>query len=317
MGLDFSAHPRNWREYKLVYPVIARRSKGMSIGINLNPDRVCNFDCIYCEVNRKDFHTGKGLIPLPPKNQPRPKVDLLEIRRELLDLLRMAHIGDIWRESEFSETPAHLQRLNDIAFSGDGEPTTFPHFVEAVQTGIEARSEAGFEPWEVKLVLITNATRFHRPNVQEGLKLLATNNGEIWAKLDAGTPEYYRLIDKSNIKYERILDNILQTSREIPLNIQTCMIQVHNKPIPPVEVEAYCDRLLYILSNGGKLRMVQLYTVARKPAQEYVSSLNDQELSSIAARISSRTGLEVETCGGSVYHTKYRRQGYKVETEEL
>src|SRR4051812_23872056 len=38
---------------RFVYAVISQRSHGLSIGINLNPDKCCNFDCAYCEVNRE------------------------------------------------------------------------------------------------------------------------------------------------------------------------------------------------------------------------------------------------------------------------
>src|SRR6266700_1304789 len=37
---------------RFVYAVISQRAHGLSIGVNLNPDRCCNFDCAYCEVNR-------------------------------------------------------------------------------------------------------------------------------------------------------------------------------------------------------------------------------------------------------------------------
>lgn len=46
-------HTRVYRDFTYVYPVISRRSGGLSVGINLNPDKVCNFDCVYCEVDRK------------------------------------------------------------------------------------------------------------------------------------------------------------------------------------------------------------------------------------------------------------------------
>src|SRR5690348_2365773 len=44
----FTLHSRSWLANRYVYPVVSRRSKGLSIGVNLNPDKVCNFDCIYC-----------------------------------------------------------------------------------------------------------------------------------------------------------------------------------------------------------------------------------------------------------------------------
>src|SRR3954467_3450845 len=46
------AQPRDFLENRFVYLTISPRARGLSIGINLNPDRKCNFDCIYCEVDR-------------------------------------------------------------------------------------------------------------------------------------------------------------------------------------------------------------------------------------------------------------------------
>ena len=45
-------HERKFEQNRFVYPVLSRRSEGISIGVNLNPDKVCNFDCIYCQVDR-------------------------------------------------------------------------------------------------------------------------------------------------------------------------------------------------------------------------------------------------------------------------
>lgn len=296
----FEAHPRNWRNFSLCYPVISRRSRGLSLGINLNPDRVCNFDCVYCEVDRRDFRPGRGKLPLPPKNAPRREVDLAQVRQELLSLLQMTRQGTIWQEPEFSQVAPELRRLNDIAFSGDGEPTTYPQFDEAVQAAITARAEAGFAPDEVKLVLITNATMFHRPAVREGLRLLAENNGEVWAKLDAGTPEYYEMIDKTNIPYERILRNIEQVALRQPLNIQTCWLKAHGASPAENELTAYAQRLKHILDKGGQLEKVQLYTVARRPPNEWVTSLPDAELDEVGQFIQTAIGLPVETFGGNV-----------------
>ena len=284
----------------MCYPVISRRSKGLSLGINLNPDRVCNFDCIYCEVERSDFRPGKGKVRLPPVGQARPQVNLEEARYELDKLLAMARDGRIWEEPEFKDTPPALRRLNDIAFSGDGEPTTYPHFADAVRMVIEARAAAGYAPEEVKIVLITNATQLHRPRVQEGLRLMDGANGEIWAKLDAGTPEYYVLIDQTNVSYQKVLKNIVETARQRPINIQTCMMRVKGEGPSEAEVEAYCGRLRDILAEGGHLKMVQLYTVARRPPSVWVTSLPDEALKAIANRISESTGLKVETYGGHV-----------------
>src|SRR4030088_841117 len=48
----FSQHQRTFDDNRFVYPVLSRRSVGISLGVNLNPDKICNFDCIYCQVDR-------------------------------------------------------------------------------------------------------------------------------------------------------------------------------------------------------------------------------------------------------------------------
>ncbi|HEX3357989.1 MAG TPA: hypothetical protein VHS31_13540, partial [Tepidisphaeraceae bacterium] len=111
----FTQHSRSWRENRYVYPVISRRSKGLSIGVNLNPDKACNFDCIYCCVDRT--------IPATVRD-----VDLNLLRDELAHMLDLYTSGDLFRAAPLDQTPDHLRRLNDIAFSGDGEPTAYPQF---------------------------------------------------------------------------------------------------------------------------------------------------------------------------------------------
>ena len=46
-------HARAFQTNRFVYPVLSRRSHGISVGVNLNPDKICNFDCIYCQVDRR------------------------------------------------------------------------------------------------------------------------------------------------------------------------------------------------------------------------------------------------------------------------
>ena len=50
--------PRNFLDNRFVYTVVSARARGLSIGINMNPDRFCNFDCVYCEVNREIARHG-------------------------------------------------------------------------------------------------------------------------------------------------------------------------------------------------------------------------------------------------------------------
>ena len=174
-------HSRQFEQNHYVYPVLSRRSRGISVGINLNPDKVCNFDCVYCQVDRR--------TPVPPIVE----VDEQRLLWELDATLTLVLSGQLYQEPRFASVPGPLRRLNDIAFSGDGEPTTYPRFAQIVQD--VAAVKAGRKLEDIKLVLITNATMLHRPNVQAAMATFDASNGEIWAKLDAGTEAYYRLIE--------------------------------------------------------------------------------------------------------------------------
>ena len=192
--------------------------------------------------------------------------------------------------------PVDLRRLNDIAFSGDGEPTTYRNFDEIVQRVAEVKARRGGQ--DPKLVLITNASMFHRPAVERGLETLDAHNGEIWAKLEAGTEEYFRLIERTVVPFERVLENIASAARRWPLVIQGLFMRVQGEAPPESEIEAFCDRLCEITSTGGQLKLVQVYTVARPPAESFVTALDDRELQEIASRVQARCGLATAVFGG-------------------
>ncbi len=183
--------------------------------------------------------------------------------------------------------------MNDIAFSGDGEPTTYRNFDEIIAACAELKRRRGLD--SVKLVLITNASMFHRPHVERGLATLDANQGEIWAKLEAGTDEYYPALVEhlAGFPLAQILDNITAAARLRPLVIQSLFMRIAGEPPSPVELEAFCGRLVDITAAGGQLKLVQIYTVARQPAESYVTPLADSEVDAIARLVSDRTGLEV------------------------
>jgi wyosine [tRNA(Phe)-imidazoG37] synthetase (radical SAM superfamily) len=139
---------------------------------------------------------------------------------------------------------------------------------------------------------------FHRPHVRRGLEILDANQGEVWAKLEAGTAEYFRRIDRTPIPFQQILDNILDAARRRPIVIQALFMRVAGEPPPPAELDAFCDRLRDIVEAGGQIRLVQVYTVARRPAESYVTPLPDAEVDAIVQRVVQRCGLEARAFYG-------------------
>lgn len=279
-------HERSFEANRFVYPVLSRRSGGISLGVNLNPDKVCNFDCIYCQVDRRTESETRF-------------VETEQLLAELDSMLALCASGRLFETPKFRDTPAHLRRLNDMAFSGDGEPTTYKNFDELMQLCADVKRRHGLDA--VKMVLITNASMFHRPHVQRGLAILDRNQGEIWAKLDAGTEAYYQAIERTKIPFRQILENIASAAKVRPLVIQSLFMRVAGEPPSEAELAAYCERLNEITAAGGQLSLIQIYTVARKPAETIVTPLSDGEVDAIVRLVRERTGLAAEPFYGATY----------------
>ena len=274
----FEAHPRGFHGNRYVYPVLSRRAGGISIGVNLNLDKICNFDCIYCQVDRTEPGEGES-------------VDVERLAAELDSVVRLVTSGQIYQDPKFQHTPPTLRRLNDVALSGDGEPTTCRNFDQVVAACAEVRRRHHLD--NLKLVLLTNASMLHHDRVRRGLEILHATGGEIWAKLDAGTDQHYRLVARSAVPFQRILDNLQQAACVRPIVIQSLFMQIRGQPPPPAEQEAYCRRLSEIVAAGGRIKLVQLYTIARPPAESWVTPLSNEQLDAMAALVRRQTGLDV------------------------
>ncbi len=272
-------HARHFSDFKFVYPVISRRSQGLSIGVNLNPDKICNFDCIYCEVDRQA--SGKGA-----------EIDLKQLQDELEDIISFAQEGRLALEPKFDEVPRLAQEVKDIAFSGDGEPTMIGKFAECVEAVVEVKQKAGLGA--AKIVLITDAAGLDKENVKQGLKIMDAHNGEIWGKLDAGTEDYYKLVNRSHVQFERILSNLKETAKARPIIIQSLLLKMHGQAMSTEELTAYCSRLSDITGAGGQIKEVHLYTIARPTPEAYATKIEVEKLEAISEKVRACTGLKVK-----------------------
>jgi wyosine [tRNA(Phe)-imidazoG37] synthetase (radical SAM superfamily) len=263
-------HRRQWRDCRYVYPVVSRRARGVSIGVNLNLDKRCSFNCLYCQINRRIRREPMEVI--------------IPILRKELDLaLDQACTGLLWQEERFCQTPAELRRINDIAFSGDGEPTCLENFDQAVQAAADALGQYPHtEP--IKLIVITNASGLQSPQFRRALPILDASNGEIWAKLDAGSEEFFRKVNRPGrgITLREIMENILSVAQARPVVIQTLWFRIDGLGPVEGEIAAYCDRLKWLENQGGQIKLVQLHTIARPPASAKASALPNDQLDAIA-----------------------------------
>ena len=145
------------------------------------------------------------------------------------------------------------------------------------------------------MILLTNATLIDRDKVKEAMRLMDQDHGEFWLKLDAGTEEYYRLVDRTSIPFSKVVANIRDAARLRPVVLQSLFMRVRGEGPSSAEIAAFCDRVREILSGGG-VSLIQVYTVARRPAEPYVAPLPDDDLDRIAAEVRRRVpSVPVET----------------------
>jgi wyosine [tRNA(Phe)-imidazoG37] synthetase (radical SAM superfamily) len=239
----FADHSRLLQGFKFVYPVISRRAGGLSIGVNLNTDKKCNFACPYCQVDRS----------IPGSNMPASADEVMVEVEKILEICRKGEL------CFFPHILPEHKMLKDISFSGDGEPTLSPLFPEI------AKRLADLNP--CKLVLITNSTLVHLPKVREGIAALCSKNGEVWAKLDAGSEPFFKVMSGSKFSLDTITQHIADLLSEFPGRVQTMLCQIDGSGWNAVETYLYTERLKSIHEAAQKhLREVQLYTTARHTA---------------------------------------------------
>lgn len=276
MALDTSDHSRDAAGLTYVYPVVSRRAGGVSIGINLNPNSACNWACVYCQV------PGLTRGSAPP-------IDLARLEAELDGFLARA-VTDEWLEEH---APEGARRINDLAFSGNGEPTTAKEFAQCVELALRIR--ARHAP-EVKTVLITNGSMVGRPEVARGIGLMAGARGEVWFKIDAAGPDARHAINGARGDDAGVVERLTACSRLCPTWVQTCMFTMDGLGPREEAVERYADLLVAAKEAGASLEGVLLYGLARpslQPGAERLGRLPAERLEAIAGTIRARTALEV------------------------
>lgn len=270
-------YPRNFLGNRFVYVVISPRARGLSIGVNMNPGKLCNFDCAYCEVNRCLSCAEDHL-------------DVEVMANELQNTLGLMRSGKIRELSIFKTTPRELLELRHVSLSGDGEPTLCPNFAEAVQAvaHVRARSSLFF-----KIVLVTNATGLDLAEVQSGLKYF-TRDDEIWAKLDAGTQSYMNKVNHPDVPIEKVLANILLVARQRSVVVQSLYPSLNGQEPPPNEIIQYAQRLKELKEAGAQISLVQIYSATRPTPHSGCGHLPLKTLSRIAQTVRQTSGLKVE-----------------------
>jgi wyosine [tRNA(Phe)-imidazoG37] synthetase (radical SAM superfamily) len=273
--LNEADHNRDVSGLRYIYPVVSRRAEGVSLGINLNVNNACNWRCVYCQV------------PNLTRGTP-PPIDLNLLEQELRMFLAEVLHGD-FMQRYVAEGDRHLQ---DIAFSGNGEPTSAKEFPQVLQIVEKVLREFGLldvgRDKPIKVRLISNGSLLDKPAVIESIRHLATCNGEVWFKLDAGTKAGIARINDVNLNPETHIARLRLCAQACPTFIQTCMFAMDDAPPTEADIEAY---LSLIEQVKDVVQGVHLYGLARPSYQAEaprLSRLTPEWLEAVAQRMRQR-----------------------------
>lgn len=165
---------------KYIYGPVKSRRLGYSLGISLAPYKVCNFDCIYCQLGKTGCLAGERKEYIKTE--------------EILGELRA------WLQNNAQEA----KDLDYMTVSGSGEPTLNSRVGELIN-GIK-------ELTSVPVAVITNASLLNLPEVR--LALLRADL--LVPSLDAVLPEIFTQINRPHIdiKIEPIIEGLVSLRKE-------------------------------------------------------------------------------------------------------
>lgn len=249
-----------------VYAVHSRRTGGVSIGVNMSPNNACNWRCVYCQV--------PGLV----RGQS-PRIDLDRLESELEEMLARGARGELVASGEGGSA------IKDVAFSGNGEPTTSPDFPGAVERvgGVLDRTKLA-----IPIILITNGSMLGKKSVQAAIRRLGELNGRVWFKLDRATAGGILDVNGVRVLPTHHLARLRAAAALCPTWVQSCFFTQRGELPLPAEVDAYVAAIDGLVREGVPLRGVLLYTLARKseqPGGDELGALDATWFDALTARL--------------------------------
>ena len=165
---------------KYIYGPIKSRRLGLSLGLSLSLDKICDLDCIYCQWG------SIGKTVLERKEYAKTEEIILELK------------------SWMQKNPKEIQELKFVTLSGLGEPTLNTCIGKLID---QAKNITG-----LKIAVITNSTLLGDPAVRRGL----LKADLIVPSLDAVDSEIFKQIDRphAGIKLNEIIDGLVALRKE-------------------------------------------------------------------------------------------------------
>ena len=267
-------HDRNIFDSKYVYPVVSRRAGGLSLGVNLNTNNACNWQCIYCE------------IPNLSRGGPEP------IEVELLKDELNFWIDQIINSNFLKENTLPGTTFADVALSGNGEPTAAPEFLDVLEIIIASLKEQKLID-KIPVRLITNGSFISKK--KECLNIFNQYHGEVWFKIDAADEDSIKLINQVNLNPNSMINNLKKCAEACQTVIQTCLLKI-NHQVPTNDFLKNYSKL--IKPYERLIKKIDLYSLARPSLQNNqditIERLSLDELNNIKNILQKQLTIKID-----------------------
>jgi len=261
---------------EIIYGPVRTRRLGWSLGLNVLPVsyKLCSFNCVYCQYG----WTAVCTTDMTPwlKHAPTPQ----EFRQALESAL------------------LRCEEIDNITFSGNGEPTLHPQFDELV----DIARELGVKYFpKANVGILSNSSMV---GVERVRRALAKLDFRIM-KLDAGNAETFRRINLPyrEVDYEAIVEGLKKLGK---VTLQTMFVDGRWQNIGEKEVSDWIKRVDEI-----KPLKAQIYSLHRPPAESSVKEVPEEKLREIAVRAERTTGITVEVIVASSFYRRSYNEPFR------
>ncbi len=237
------------RKFKYIYGPVPSWRLGSSLGVDLlsERDKICTFDCTYCQIGKTPFYTTERKIFVPTQK-------VIEEIKSLPEI-----------------------HIDYITFSGRGEPTLAKNLGEAIKKVKKVRKEP--------IAVLTNSSLIPREDVRGELILADLVACKLDASIDktfalinkpdktirfesilGGIKEFREIYKKKlalQIMFTEVNKNEAQSLAELAMEINPDEIQI-NTPLRPSRIGALSKSEISKIKEYFKdFNVVSVYDAAR------------------------------------------------------
>jgi len=226
---------------KYIFGPVNSRRLGRSLGVDLFTDKICNLNCIYCEVGPTVRLTcDRGAYT------PTDEI-LLELER-------------------FFSRPGYKKDIDTVTITASGEPT--------LHAGLGRILSFLRNQVDTRIALLTNGTTLDDETVRREVSLADV----VIPSLDAALPESFRRLDRPArcLDLEKVIEGLVTFSRQFAGQLWLEILFAEGINDDDRDLQALAEVIARM-----RLDRIQINTVARPPLESFARPLTKARLQEI------------------------------------